>query len=108
MKAMRMKTCHFLLYGATGWGNTSQFWFFDAPRLILWMAVLAVLVAVAYYAIEKIRPKSVQKEPEDRRWLVKIGELRSQGEVSDEEFRTIKTSLEMEHREELNDNGNEG
>jgi len=29
--------------------------------LVLWIAVLAVLVTLAYYFIEKIRPKTVQK-----------------------------------------------
>jgi uncharacterized membrane protein len=108
MNTMGNKTYYFLLYGAAGSGGPSRFWQFDALWVIFWIAVLAVLVTVAYYVIGKIRPKSVQKEPEDRRWLVKIGELRSQGEVSDEEFRTIKTSLEMQLRDELNDNGNSG
>ena len=76
--------------------------------LVLWAAVLAILVTVACYAIKKIRPKPAQKEPEARQWLLKLREMNDRGELSDEEFRTINTTLEARLRDELNDNGQEG
>ena len=66
-----------------------------------WRSVLAV----AYYVIAKIRPKPVQKEPQASQWLSKYRELHSQGELSDEEFRTIKTKLAAQLQDELKDNG---
>ncbi len=60
---------------------------------MLWIAVLAILVAIAWYVIGKIRPKTVQKERTASQWLSKYRELHSQGELSDEEFRTIKTNV---------------
>ena len=60
---------------------------------MLWIAVLAIMVAMAWYVIEKIRPKPEKKEPLASQWLSKYRELHSQGVLSDEEFRTIKTTL---------------
>ena len=37
-----------------------------------------------------------------------VRELHSQGELSDEEFRTIKTNLATQLQDELNDNGEKG
>jgi uncharacterized membrane protein len=78
-----------------------------AEELVLWVAVLAVLVAVAYYFLKKIHPKSVQKEPPASQWLSKFREMNSQGELTDEEFRTIKTTLASQLQDELSDNGKE-
>ena len=57
------------------------------------IAVLAVLIATAWYVIGKIRPKPVQKERRASQWLSKFREMHSRGVLSDEEFRTIKTTL---------------
>ena len=85
-----------------------RFWEAVPEQLVLWIAVLAILVAVAIYVIGKIRPKTVQKERKDAEWLLKCRELHSRGELSDEEFRTIKTNLASQLQDELNDNGEEG
>jgi uncharacterized membrane protein len=66
------------------------------------------LVTVAYYVIGKIRPKPAQKERKASQWLSKFRELHSQGELSDEEFRTIKTTLAAQLQDELKDNGEKG
>ena len=85
-----------------------QFWETEAERLILWLAIVAILVAVARYVIGKIHPKTVQKEQKASQWLSKCRELHSQGELSDEEFRTIKTNLAASLQDELSDNGGKG
>ena len=85
-----------------------RFWEADSESLVLWMAVLAILVAIAWYLIGKIRPKSVQKERSASEWLSKCRESHFRGELSDEEFRTIKTNLATQLQEELNDNGDKG
>ena len=97
-----------LPYGAATGGSLERFWETGPERLVLWLAVLAIMVAVAIYVIGKIRPKTVQKEHEVDQWLSKCRELHSQGELSDEEFRTIKTNLASQTQRELNDNGEEG
>jgi uncharacterized membrane protein len=85
-----------------------QFWRLGLERLILAIALLAVLVAVACYVIWKIRPKSVQKELSTSQWLSKYGELHSRGELTDEEYRTIKTKLAEQLQDELNNSGKDG
>jgi uncharacterized membrane protein len=98
----------FLTYGTATNNNMEGFWETGAPRFILLTAILAILVTIAYYAIEKTRPKPAQKERKAHQLLAKFREMHSQGELSDEEFRTIKTTLAAQLQDELNDNGEEG
>lgn len=81
--------------------------FFDSgiDTLVLWMAVLGALVAVAAYVIGKVRAKAIQKEPPASELLSKFRELHSRGELSDAEFRTIKTTLASQLQQQLKDNG---
>jgi uncharacterized membrane protein len=88
-----------------GW---DRFWSLQPETLILWLAVLAALVAVAVYFIKKIRTKTLQYEPPASELLSKFRDLHSQGELSDEEFRTIKTTLTVQLQQELNDSGKTG
>lgn len=94
---------HFPIEVATG-GGMDRLWH-DAEWIVLWIAVLAALVAVAAYVLAKIRPKPVQKELEASQWMSKYRELHSRGKITDEEFRTIKTTLAEQLQNELNDNG---
>jgi len=73
-------------------------------QLIIWLTVGAVLVAVAAYVIMRVRPAPVQSEPVASEMLSKFRELRGQGDLSEEEFRTIKTALAEQLQEELKDN----
>ena len=74
----------------------------------LYVTALAVLVAVGAYVLGKIRPKPIQKERQASQWLLKCRELHSRGELSDEEYRTIKTNLASQPQDGLRDNGEEG
>ena len=86
----------------TGW--------FGSPKigLMVWLAILAVLVAVANYVIGKVRAKAVQKEPVASELISKFRDLHSKGELSDAEFRTIKTRLAEQLQEELRDDDQTG
>ncbi len=66
------------------------------------------LVAVAAYVIGKLRGASAQQERSASELLSKFGELHRRGDLSDEEYRTIKTALASRLQEELNDNGETG
>lgn len=79
-----------------------------AEQLVVSIALLIVFVAVAAYVIGKIRAKTLQHDPQAGRLLSKFRELHSKGQISDAEFRTIKTTLAAQLREELNDNGETG
>ena len=79
-----------------------------AEELVVWIAILAASVAVVVYLIDKIHGKPVQHEPKTSELMSKFRELHSQGELSDEEFRTIRTALATRLQEELKDNGETG
>jgi uncharacterized membrane protein len=88
-----------------GW---DRFWSLGPEGVIIWLAVLAALIAVAAYLILKIRPKTVQNEPPASELLSKFRESHSRGELSDEEFRTIKTTLSAQLQEEVKGGGKTG
>lgn len=83
-------------------------WEAGAEELVVWIALLAIALAVAYYVISKIRPGPAQRELPTSELLSKFRDLHSRGVLSDEEFRTIKTTLAGELQKELNDNEEKG
>jgi uncharacterized membrane protein len=82
-----------------------RFWAMKPESLIIWLAVLAAMIAVGIYFIKKIRTKTLQHEPVASELLSKFRDLHSQGELTDEEFRTIKTTLTAQLQNELKGNG---
>jgi uncharacterized membrane protein len=77
-------------------------------QLVIWLTVFSALVAVAVYVVTRIRAEAVQNEPVASDLLSKFRELRGQGDLSEEEFRTIKTTLAEQLQEELKDNEGKG
>ena len=77
-------------------------------ELIISLAVLAALIALAIYVLGLIRAKPAQQEPTAKELLSKFRESHSRGVLSDEEFRTIKTTLVARIEEELKDNDETG
>ena len=76
--------------------------------LVVWLAVLAILTAIACYVIGKIRAESVQQEPGASELLSKFRELHSRGNLDETEFRTIKTTLAARLQDELKDDEETG
>jgi uncharacterized membrane protein len=79
-----------------------------APQLVFWLAIGAILVAVAIYVFGKIRDQSAQQEPTTSELMSKFRELHSKGVLSDAEFRTIKSRLAARLADEVKDNGEIG
>jgi len=77
-------------------------------QLVLGGATLAVLVTIGVYLAKRIRAEAVQKEPSASELLTKFREMHSRGVLSDEEFRTIKTTLTERLQTELKDNDETG
>jgi uncharacterized membrane protein len=80
-------------------------------QLALGVASLAVLVAIGsmgVYWAGRIRAKAVQKELSSSELLTKFREMHSRGVLSDEEFRTIKTTLTERLQAELRDKDETG
>ena len=77
-------------------------------QVVLWGTIGAILIAVLAYIAWKIRAESTQQEPGASELMSKFRELHSRGELSDAEFRTIKTTLAARLQEELKDTGQTG
>ena len=77
-------------------------------KLVIWAAMGAVLIAVAVYVIGKIRAEPAQHEPDASDLISKFRDLHSRGELTDAEFRTIKTTLAGRLQEELKDSDETG
>ncbi len=77
-------------------------------EVVFWLSGLAIMLAIAYFVIGKIRAESVQQEPGASELLSKFRDLHSQGDLSETEFRTIKTTLAARLQDELKDDGETG
>ena len=77
-------------------------------HLVAGVAGLAILVAIGLYWAGKIRAKAVQQEPSASELLTKFREMHCRGVLSDEEFRTIKTTLTERLQTELRDKDETG
>ena len=84
--------------------SMTEFFEDSVVQLVIWLAVFTVLVAVAAYIVMRIRAEAVQNEPVASELLSKFRDIRGQGDLSEEEFRTIKTTLAEQLQEELKDN----
>ena len=71
-------------------------------NLVILVAVVAALVAVGFYVIARVRSGVRSKSPPSSEWMTKFRDLHSQGELSDEEYRTIKAMLSERLQRELN------
>jgi hypothetical protein len=78
--------------------------FGDQPsaRLIVNTALLAALVAVGFYLIGRIRGRYRESDVRTGILLDNFRELHSGGQLSDEEYRNIKSKLAARLRDELN------
>jgi uncharacterized membrane protein len=72
---------------------------------LLWCGVLTAAVLAIIFVVTKIRAASVHKEPSALEMLAKFREMQSRGELSDAEFRTIKTTLTPRVQQESKDTG---
>lgn len=76
--------------------------------LIVYATGLVMLLAVGYYIVAKVRESFSESGPGASDLMSSFRESYSQGELSDEEYRTIKATLAARLRQELKFGGNEG
>ncbi|HEX3998276.1 MAG TPA: hypothetical protein VHX65_06995 [Pirellulales bacterium] len=79
-----------------------------ASKVLLWCTVLALLVVLAVYVLGKFRGSAEEEHLGASELLSKFRELHSQGGLSDEEFRTIKTLLAKKLQRQLKNSGEKG
>lgn len=73
-----------------------------------WCVALVFLIAVAVYALGKFRGSAEEERLGASDLLSNFRELHSEGGLSDEEFRTIKTLLSEKLQRELRSKGEKG
>jgi len=68
---------------------------------VLWVGVLLIILAFAYYFLRRFRDRSGDDRPTASKWLTNFREMHHEGDISDTEFRTIKTVLGQQLQEEF-------
>lgn len=71
-------------------------------QLVIWLSVLAVLVALGGYIVGRLRGQSDDERLSANDLLTNFRELRDQGGIEEAEFRNIKTVLGVKLQQELN------
>jgi uncharacterized membrane protein len=70
-------------------------------RTVLWVTVLLVMLAVGYYLVRRFRDRIGNDRQSASDLLTNFREMHHGGDISESEFRTIKTVLGQKLREEL-------
>ena len=70
----------------------------------LWFAVIFALSALAVVALRRWRGGAYDAQPKPSELLTKFRELHGRGTLSDDEYRTIKTTLARQLDAELKEN----
>lgn len=71
----------------------------DMRAIVLWVAGLAMVTAVCWYLIGKFRGSYRQSDLEPSNLMSNFRDLHSQGELTDEEYRNIKSKLATQLQE---------
>lgn len=79
-----------------------------AAQVVIWLALGAMLVVVGIFVVAKVRQTFSESEPATHELLANFRELHTQGELSDEEYRTIKATLAARLQREIKGKGEEG
>ncbi len=77
-------------------------------RAIMLLAAIVALVAVGVYIVSKWRDTADDDAISTSELLSNFREMHSRGELTNEEFRTIKTRLSYKLKAELKDTDHEG
>ena len=79
-----------------------QFLLSTPAQLVIWLSVLAALVAIGGYIVGRLRGQSDDARLSANELLTNFRDLREQGDIDESEFRNIKTVLGVKLQQELN------
>lgn len=83
------------------WAQFIEFLDRPAPKIVIGIALVAVLCAIGAYGIGRVRRALRDGGPDASDLMTNFRELHSRGELSDEEYRTIKATLAERLRRQL-------
>jgi uncharacterized membrane protein len=72
-----------------------------ATMAVLWVAVLMIMMAAGYYLVRRFRDRTDDDRPTASELLTNFREMHLEGDISETEFRTIKTVLGRKLQDEL-------
>ena len=72
-------------------------------KAVLWVSVLLIVLAVGYYVMRRFRDRIDDDRQTANDLLTNFREMHHEGDISELEFRTIKTVLGQKLHEELKD-----
>ncbi|OHB80075.1 MAG: hypothetical protein A2W31_14625 [Planctomycetes bacterium RBG_16_64_10] len=93
---------------ASGWVAMLEFPTIPLAQALLMLGVGFGLLAALIYLARRFRDDDDDDRSPAHNMLTKFRDLHSKGELSDEEFRTIKTKLASQLQAELKDNDETG
>ncbi len=72
-----------------------------ATMAVLWVAVLMIMMAAGYYLVRRFRDRTDDDRQTASELLTNFREMHREGDISETEFRTIKTVLGRKLHDEL-------
>lgn len=85
-----------------------QFLLTTPAQIVIWLSVLAILVAIGGFIVGRFRGRSDDERLTANELLTNFREMHHRGDIGDSEFRNIKTVLGTKLQRELNVSVNEG
>ncbi len=87
------------------WSQVLDFLSTPTAQSILLVAVLLVMMASSFYALRRLRDQINEAPSAASERLTNYREMHQRGDISDSEYRTIKSLLAEELQEELSNAG---
>jgi len=72
-----------------------------ATKALLWVTILLIMLAIGYYLVRRFRDRTDDGGQTASDLLTNFREMRREGDISETEFRTIKTVLGRKLQQEL-------
>src|SRR5262245_14358385 len=79
-----------------------QFLLSTPAQLVIWLSVLAVLIAIGGFIVGRLRGRADDERQTANDMLSNFREIHEQGGIDKAEFRNIKTVLGVKLQQELN------
>ncbi len=79
-----------------------------ATQLVIWTSVLFALVVVAWIVVQRFRGGAASEGQVASDMLTKFQEMRHEGDISEKEYRTIKSVLGEQLQRDVKDGNNKG
>ena len=80
----------------------------SVTKLGLPLAAMVLLAVVGVYVTRKVRDGSSKQSQQTSGKITNLREMHAQGQISDDEYRTIKTKLVARLHREIKDTGTAG